>query len=272
MQMIAPISIPFLFLAANVVVLLFILWHNKRFPQHLKATSVEAVTDRIDLNVSDVLGWEFEYARTTASEAMQDRHSMINYYLLLVGISGSGVAAVLGKDIEQRQISNLSAIMGTVILWLLSSIGWFYFLIIIRLRQAWYDSVSAMNQIKDFYIQHANLVEPHVLQRAFRWKTHGLPAPAKAWTVYFYAAILVGFVNSIAYTLGSALVLISLSATPPGAWMPGVLVVVMGLGLFVFHVRLYFAFLTPRRQGEGEIKVAEPQRGDLSMEKSGTAS
>jgi hypothetical protein len=59
-----------------------------------------------------------------------------------------------------------------------------------------------MNQIKDFYIQHAKEFEPEMLRDAFHWKTETLPPPDKPWTVYFYSAMLIGFLDSAAYIAG----------------------------------------------------------------------
>jgi hypothetical protein len=170
-----PIYVSFVFLVVNAVILLVILALNRRTGAR-PSQPARLEWESKHLKASDILGWEFEYARTTASEAMQDRHTMINFYLLVAGVMASGVVAVLGQDTE------LPKAAGTVLLWLLCGIGWFYFLKIIRFRQAWHDSARAMNQIKDFYVQHAKDFEPDVLRDAFRWKTETLPPPDKPWT------------------------------------------------------------------------------------------
>jgi protein-S-isoprenylcysteine O-methyltransferase Ste14 len=189
---------------------------------------------------------EFEYARTTASEAMQDRHTMINFYLLVAGVVASGVVAVLGQNTE------LPKAAGTVLLWLLCGIGWLYFLKLIRFRQAWHDSARAMNQIKDFYIQHAKDFEPDVLRDAFRWKIETLPPPDKPWTAYFYSAMLIGFLNSVAYMAGGALLDLDVTRS---SWLVLGLLALFGLAFFAFHVWLYFAFLKPEPSSEATRDV-----------------
>jgi hypothetical protein len=228
------------FLVANVLILLAILALNRRVGARSSgaATPAQGAPGQNLLDVSDILGWEFAYARTTASEAMQDRHTMVNFYLLVAGVVASGVVAVLGQS------PGLPKAAGTVLLWLLCGIGWLYFLKIIRLRQAWHDSARAMNQIKEFYIQHAKAFDPDVLRAAFRWQAHTLPAPDKPWTLFFYSALLIGFLDSVAYLAGGAL--LDLTATRACPLLVLGPLALFGLAFFAFHVWLYFAFLKPQ--------------------------
>jgi hypothetical protein len=231
------ISMPLVFLVANITIVLIILRLN-RLVKPPRGFGIEVTPLPLSLNPSEILGWEFEYARTTAGESMQDRHTMINYYLLVVGVVLTGVVAVRGKD------SDLPKATAPILLWLLCIVGWFYFLTLIRLRQAWHDSVLAMNQIKQFYIEHAEGIDTALLRTAFRWKPESVPHPARAWTVYFYSAMLIGFLSSIAYIAGG-LLLLDQSVMPAEVVSALVLIVFMGLIFFTFHVWMYLAFLTP---------------------------
>ena len=179
------------------------------------------------LQATDILQWEFEYARTTASEAMRDRHTMINYYLLAVGIVASGVIAILKND------SDLQASAGTALLWGLCIVGWFYFLKIIRLRQAWYDSAQAMNQIKEVYVANSEREDKQILKAALRWREATLPHSHKRWTVFHYSAMLIAFLNTVASSVGYVLIKMPSS---PKQWM---FLVLLGLIFFVIHDRLY---------------------------------
>jgi hypothetical protein len=227
----------FAFLVVNVLILLAILALNRRAgPSSTPRDEPDQPTDEGErLPACDILGWEFEYARVTASEAMGERHTMVNFYLLVAGVVASGVVAILARD------TRLPATAGTVLLWSLCGMGWLYFLGIIRLRQAWHDSARVMNRIKEFYIQHAQEFGSDELREAFRWQAHTLPAPDKPWTVYFYSAMLISLLNSMAYVGGGAL--FHYQAT--GAFSLLVLgpLGVFGLAFFAFHVWLYFAFL-----------------------------
>ena len=247
------IYISLAFLIANVLILLVILVLNRRTgdrPSQQDTPAQESSGQKI-LDPSNILGWEFEYARTTASEAMQDRHTMINFYLLVTGVIASGVVAVLGRD------TGLPKAAGTILLWLLCGIGWLYFLKLIRLRQAWHGSAQAMNKIKDFYIQHTNHFEPDVLRDAFLWKKETLPPPDKPWTVFFYSAMLIGFLDSVAYVAGGAL--LALDATL--SYLLFVLgpLTLFGLVFFAFHLCLYFAFLQPKpaRETTGDVQIKD---------------
>lgn len=235
-----PISASFVFLLVNVVLLAVILHRNRRTEDESDeqaTTPGQGVREEGVLSASDILGWEFGYARTTASEAMQDRHTMVNFYLLVAGIVVSGIVALLGRDADFPEAT------GTVLLWLLCGIGWLYFLKIIRLRQAWHDSAQTMNQIKEFCIQRTKEFDPDVLRSAFRWQAQTLPAPDKPWTVFFYSALLIALLDSVAYVAGG--VLLDLQAV----WSAPLLVLgslaLFGLIFFAFHVWLYFAFLKP---------------------------
>jgi hypothetical protein len=190
------------------------------------------------LNATDILEWEFDYAKTTATQAMQDRHTMINFYLVVVGIVASGVIAVLGRD------SGLPMPIGTALLWLLCEVGWLYFLKLVRLRQAWHESVRAMNRIKEFYLHRVERLSPEDLRTAFHWQSHTLPSPDRPWTVFFYSGTLIALLDSVAFVVGGALLYVDWPRGQPASvalWLG-----TAGLVLFAFHVWLYFAFLKAR--------------------------
>ncbi|MBL7183304.1 MAG: hypothetical protein ISS50_02515 [Anaerolineae bacterium] len=243
------ICISFVFLIANVLTLLAILAMNRRVGAKPGQTTPPPLgtPGQALLDPADILKLEFEYARTTASEAMQDRHTMVNFYLLVAGVMVSGVVGVL------VQKTGLPKVAGTLLLWLLCGIGWLYFLKIIRLRQAWHDSARAMNKIKDFYIQQVKDFKPDELREAFVWKTETLPPPDRPWTLFFYSAALIGLLDSVAYVAGGAL--LDLTAT---RYLPSLVLgslTLLGLAFFAFHVWLYSAFLKPERSGEATRDV-----------------
>jgi hypothetical protein len=124
---------------------------------------------------------------------------------------------------------------------------------LIRLRQAWHDSARAMNQIKDFYIQHVE--DPEMLRSAFRWKTETLPPPDKPWTVFFYSAMLIGFLDSVAYVAGGALLALDATLSYP-LFVLGQLAL-LGSVFFALHVCLYFAFLQPKPSKKNSTKKIE---------------
>ena len=243
-----PVSLAFLI--SNTGILLVILALNRRPGASSRRQAAGAGTQATGadqlaqgekpLAAADILGWEFEYARVTASEANAERHTMVNFYLLVTGVVVTGVLAAVGKE------AGLPKPFGALLLWLLVGIGWVDFLGIIRLRQAWQDSAKAMNQIKEFYIQHAKELNSDVLRGAFLWQVDTLPAPDKPWTVYFYSAMLISLVNCAAYVAGGAL--LELAATPSVPMLTMGALALCGLAFFAFHVWLYFAFLKPKKK------------------------
>ncbi len=229
------VTIAFGFLIANILVLLLILSLNRRPSPVPPPPPPKELPLTRPLYSADILKLEFEYARFTASEAMRDRHTMVNFYLLAFGVIATGVLGILSRE------ANLPQSIGTLLLWILCAVGWLYFLKIIRLRQAWHESARAMNQIKDFFIQHDQHFQPEELRPAFRWQAHTLPSPGKPWTVFFYSALLIALLDSMAYVLGAALLDLNLYLTIPMVDLG--LYLIFGIGFFAFHIWLYFAFL-----------------------------
>lgn len=231
-----PILYSFGFLLANILILLAILYLNRRtqLTVNQNRNLDKDVSSDNKLSASDILHWEFEYARVTASEAMRDRHTMINFYLLAFGVLASGVLGIIGSD------NNLPNTIGTALLWVLCGIGWIYFLKIIRLRQAWQESAKTMNQIKEFYFQHTKEFDSDVLRGAFRWQSNTLPAQGKPWTVFFFSMVLIGFLDSVAYVIGG--LLLNIDAALVSTLFTGALTL-FGLLFFAFHIWMYFEFL-----------------------------
>jgi hypothetical protein len=144
-----------------------------------------------ELHAEEILRLEFEYAAKTAEQAQDDRTSMVNLYLILVGGVGSLALALpelIGKTTPDLPRQVYGALFGALAL-----TGFFVLMTIIRLRQAWQHSALAMNRIKDMYVaQFPSIAD------AFLWRTHTLPAPGKAWTITFSLAVLICILDSAA--------------------------------------------------------------------------
>lgn len=261
---VVPCLISLGFMLITGIIVLVVLVSNRR-QQNTPPQTTEQPEQGAEpaLDAADILGWEFEYARTTASEAMQDRHTMVNFYLLAAGVVASGVVAIVSQDTllarafvaiagdvaglsDDRvarllQSPGIPTVAGTLLLWLLCGAGWFYFLNIIRLRQAWHESARTMNRIKDFYFSHTDSFEPDVLRSAFRWTSNTLPKPSRLWTVFFQSAMLIGFLNSAAFATGGAL--INLQATLRRPVFIGGGLIALGLVYFLFHAVMFVSFL-----------------------------
>jgi hypothetical protein len=149
----------------------------------------------LNLHAEEILELEFEYARETAAQAQNDRTTVVNLYLLLVGGVGSiGIALPqlglrTGFDVPRFGYALLFAMLGVI--------GFFTVMKLVRLRQAWYESVHAMNTIKKFYLDRF----PE-LDAALDWKVGSIPALGKPWTITFNLSLLVALVDCAAIAVG----------------------------------------------------------------------
>lgn len=151
-----------------------------------------------DLKAEEILELEFEYARETAGQAQNDRTTIVNLYLLLVGGVGSlvlGLPQIL-SDNRVPATTPISSNAYVLLFTLLGITGFFMLMKLVRLRQAWFESVRAMNQIKKFYLQRF----PD-LDGAFLWKAETIPAPGKPWTITFNLSVLVMLLDSTAMAI-----------------------------------------------------------------------
>jgi len=201
------------------------------------------ILDRPGLPPQDLLGMEFEYARITASEAMNDRHTLVNFYLLLTGVVVSAVAALLSSESPLDPLADALPFVGMALLWALCIIGWLYLLQIIRLRQAWRGSAATMNQIKAFYIANVARFTAGEFKKAFRWQIETLPPAGKLWTINFFSATLIALLNSLVYVGGGLLCAVGLQVSSEAwPWLVPSLAF-LGLVLFVFSLYMYVRFL-----------------------------
>ena len=147
----------------------------------------------LNLEPRDILKMEFEYAQETAEQAQDDRTAIMNLYLLLVGGVGSIVVGLSqsGSGVENSPRSAIALLFA-----LLAVTGFFVFMKLVRLRQAWFDSVRAMNRIKQFYLDRF----PD-LDKAFLWKPDTIPARSKPWTITFNLCLLVAILDSVALAI-----------------------------------------------------------------------
>lgn len=227
----------FLFLIVSVVLITLAL--NKRDAAAFRSRPTPPLppTAAPVLDAATILDKEFDYAQQTASEALSDRHTMINFYLVFVGVVLSAIVAQVSGGAGPR-------FLGTFLAWLLAIIGWFYFIQVIRLRMAWHDSARAMSQIKEFYFRHAKDFSQAELREGFRWQAHTLPSPDRPWTIFFYSAMTIAFLNTISFVIGGLLL------NPRNVQLAPLVIIgcmlLLGIILFAFHTWMYFAFLRAR--------------------------
>lgn len=144
--------------------------------------------------ISTILLREFDYIKSTASQAMNDRHTMVNFFILITGgiISIIG-SKILGLDFTELTAEKISFLVGLA--FFVNVIGWIYFMHLIRLRQAWWSSAEAMNQIKEFFVINGR-VPDDICRSAMLWDSRTIPRAGKKSNVFYYSVMLVSFISS----------------------------------------------------------------------------
>jgi hypothetical protein len=142
------------------------------------------------LDPDALLQSEFNYVAQTAFQANEDRARVTTFYLVNLG---SFVAALYSSQLAQS-VQNETAVLFASLFFVLSITGILTILQLIRLRQAWFESVAAMNQIKEYYRVHFPSLR---LEQAFRWQKSNIPALYKPWSVSFLLVLQVAILSGI---------------------------------------------------------------------------
>ena len=144
------------------------------------------------VELDELLAAEYDYIAQTANQANEDRARVSSFYLIAVG---SLVAALFGTQLfDTDKFTQTVKIMFSGLFVLLTVLGTSTIMQLARLRSAWYESMMAMNQIKDFAMSQ----NPELVQ-AFRWKTSTLPSKYKTGSVSFYQAIEVAIISGLMF-------------------------------------------------------------------------
>ena len=141
-------------------------------------------------STTEIISVEYEYIAQTAFQANEDRARVTTFYVVSVG---SLVGALLSTTPETGK-ETLWAFSG--LFFFLSIFGVLTLLQLIRLREAWFESVKAMNQIKDVIIENSKNIS---FEKAFRWRTSTLPIRYKPWSVAFLLALQVSLLGTTTF-------------------------------------------------------------------------
>jgi hypothetical protein len=147
------------------------------------------------IELDELLASEYNYIAQTANQANEDRARVSSFYLIAVG---SLLAALFGTQLfnSETLATSLSIMFGGLFI-LLTMLGVSTIMQLARLRASWYESMLAMNQIKDFAMQQ----HPE-LGKAFRWKTNTLPDKYKMNSVSYYQAVEVALIGGLMFGTG----------------------------------------------------------------------
>lgn len=177
---------------------------------------------------------EFEYISQTAFQANEDRARASEFFLISFGTLLAAVLTTQFGDVETRFLYRLFIVLFTVV----GAWGALTILQLCRLRQAWLESVRAMNAIKDAMIDRSPEMAGY-----FRWRTHSIPKAYKPWSVGFLLALQVSMVSGIALGAACALLLLMVGAT----YIPWILI---GVFMVVMLSYLIFLYYLPSRKSD----------------------
>ncbi len=184
---------------------------NAPFQEAQETLTASAPARDASLRLESMLLEEYNYASVTAYQAQEDRARMFNLYLLLIGVLGSGLAAVyqLGGGLK-----SYAGELSLALLLVAGMMGVAFFTKLIRLRQAWRESVLAMSLIKEYYICEFSASAPRAVN-AFYWRLKTLPTGEKPTST---TAVVCGTVAAL-----GALCFAGAALVAGTQWLPGLL-------------------------------------------------
>ncbi|MBI5877833.1 MAG: hypothetical protein HZB53_09295 [Chloroflexi bacterium] len=175
----------------------------------------------LDLHAESILQMEFEYARETVEQNLEDRRKVVEFYVVIAGALATLALALAQLDASRAPgISQTDSVIGVtgrlpspvyaVIFWVVGLTGLFTLFHLIRLRQSFQDSLLTMNRIKDYYIKQYPL-----LSEALRWRNETMPPLNRVGSITFILSLFVVLVDSIGFGMGMLFVDARLSIPLP---------------------------------------------------------
>ena len=208
------------------------------------------------LNIENMLLEEFNYASLTAYQSMEDRARVSSLYYLLLGALASGLLAVY-------QFNHATSHPFVVALLILAGILSFtFFEKILRLRQAYRESLICMNVVKEFYIQQFQRLMPQI-EHAFRWRLKTIPPGERISSVTFAISALIALMGSFSFAGATLVAMKPDFITNPGG--AGVHVYLISVAIFaivlLFHIWYYRRALSKRK----EAAILEKQAREIGI-------
>ena len=183
----------------------------------------------LPVGFDELLAAEFSYIAQTAMQANEDRARVSSFYLIAVG---SLVAAMFGAQyIDPTLLPINSNLMFSGLFTLLTVLGTSTMMQLARLRAAWYESATAMNQLKEYMIR-----ENVTLKQAFRWHAGTLPAKYKRDSISYYQAREVALISGV--MCGAAVFFLQRAALS-FSYLQLILSAVIGIITFFAQLSLY---------------------------------
>jgi len=160
------------------------------------------MNEESQLPADSILIAEFEYIVSTIAQNNEDRARVAQFYLVSFGSFIAGLVTTQLEP-EKQYLTLINAGFGFLFL-LLSFLGLLTVAELAQLRSAWFESVKAMNQIKQYYFDHTS---DKSLQEAFLWKSIANVPKLKFKSIAFALVLQVAVVAGIA--MGAAVFMLS---------------------------------------------------------------
>jgi|GEM_PF-5358618 len=167
----------------------------------MKQTKSEQTKESTSCNIdpNPILSQEFNFAKSMLLYTCQERRHIVHSFIIFVTILLSAIGLFLHFS-QQNYIVDQTTwrIIIFSLLFLACIVGLINLLKIIRLRIDWWDCLSTMNNIKDYY--NDIVPECHIKDRAFQWSTERFLhlKLQKSDSLFFYSSLTVIFVGAIA--------------------------------------------------------------------------
>ena len=189
-----------------------------------------AASKKPPVELDELIASELDYIAQTAAQANEDRARVSSFYLIAVG---SLIAALFGTQLfDDGRFTQPVKFMFSGLFVLLTLLGTSTVLQLGRLRAAWYESMLAMNQIKDFAMaQNPELV------KAFRWTTSTLPPKYKKKSVSYFQAFEVSLISGLMF--GTSVFFLILAIVPAVGFLHWVIAVLTGIAMIFVQLAVY---------------------------------
>jgi len=175
------------------------------------------------LNPDGLFAAEYDYIATTVFQANEDRSRIASFYFVSVG---SVVAAILGTQFAADNLKSVSSAFSILFIFL-SILGGLTIAQLARLRAAWHESVQAMNQLKEFYIE----VHPDIAP-AFKWRGKTIPPTDKPFSIANLIAREVALLGAMTTAVAVYFILLTFGVDlMPWGWVIIVFSFFIGSGL-----------------------------------------
>jgi len=181
------------------------------------------------INTDEFLTEEYEYIVQTAAQANEDRARISSFFLIAVG---SLIAAIFGTQFFDPDFftQGIKFTFSGVFL-LLTLMGTSTIVQLARLRAAWYESMLAMNQLKDFMIS-----QNKEISKAFRWTSRTLPPKFKKSSISYYQAREAAILSGVTF---AAAVYFAQYALGLNSWLNWLVSAACGIVVVYLQVAMY---------------------------------